>query len=88
MKRKIMQEMQAWKEKSSGKTALLIDGARRVGKSYIAEAFAKEKYKCKTACINLQIQGRILQNIIRSLKHHQHPFTKHHAQYRQYYRQH
>lgn len=45
MKRKIIQEMQAWKEKSSGKTALLIDGARRVGKSYIAEAFAKENYK-------------------------------------------
>ena len=45
MKRKIMQEMQTWKETSSGKTALLIDGARRVGKSYIAEAFAKENYK-------------------------------------------
>ena len=45
MKRKIMQEMKTWKETSSGNTALLIDGARRVGKSYIAEAFAKENYK-------------------------------------------
>ncbi|MDO4418592.1 MAG: AAA family ATPase, partial [Eubacteriales bacterium] len=45
MRRKIMQEMRTWKETSSGKTALLIDGARRVGKSYIAEAFAKENYK-------------------------------------------
>ena len=32
-----------WK-KEGGKTALLIDGARRVGKSYIAEAFAKAEY--------------------------------------------
>ena len=34
-----------WKEKSNGKTALLIDGARRVGKSYIAEEFAKNNYE-------------------------------------------
>lgn len=45
MQRKIYQKMIEWKEKSSGKTALLIDGARRVGKSYIAEKFAKEQYK-------------------------------------------
>lgn len=45
MKRKIMNQLIEWKEKSSGKTALLIDGARRVGKSYIAEQFAKENYK-------------------------------------------
>lgn len=45
MKRKIMQKLLNWKEKSSGKTALLIEGARRVGKSYIAEVFAKENYK-------------------------------------------
>ena len=37
--------MLKWKEDSAGKTALLIDGARRVGKSYIAEEFAKENYK-------------------------------------------
>ena len=44
MKRKIYQELLKWKEKSNGKTALLIDGARRVGKSYIAEDFAKNEY--------------------------------------------
>lgn len=32
-------------EKEGGKTALLIDGARRVGKSYVAEEFAKAEYK-------------------------------------------
>lgn len=45
MQRKIYKELVNWKEKSNGKTALLIDGARRVGKSYIAESFAKENYK-------------------------------------------
>ena len=40
-----MQELEKWKESGAGKTALLIDGARRVGKSYIAEAFARENYK-------------------------------------------
>lgn len=37
--------MLKWKRESAGKTALLIDGARRVGKSYIAEVFAQAEYK-------------------------------------------
>ena len=45
MKRKIYKELLKWKEEESGRTALLIDGARRVGKSYIVENFAKQKYK-------------------------------------------
>ncbi len=45
MKRKIYNQLVKWKKESDGKTALLIDGARRVGKSYIVEKFAKENYK-------------------------------------------
>ena len=45
MKRKIYNKLVEWKKESAGKTALLIDGARRVGKSYIAEKFAKSEYK-------------------------------------------
>lgn len=45
MKRKIYDKLLEWKNTSNGDTALLIDGARRVGKSYIAEDFAKENYK-------------------------------------------
>lgn len=45
MKRKVYDELLKWKKESNGKTAILIDGARRVGKSYIAEKFAKENYK-------------------------------------------
>ena len=45
LKRKIYNELVAWKKNSSGATAMMIDGARRVGKSYIAEEFAKAEYK-------------------------------------------
>ena len=43
--RKIYQAMLEWKRDSKGSSALLIKGARRVGKSTIAEQFAKEEYK-------------------------------------------
>lgn len=45
MRRKIYDKLLDWKNTSKGDTALLIDGARRVGKSYIAEDFARENYK-------------------------------------------
>ena len=45
MKRKVYNDLLKWKEESQGKTALLVEGARRVGKSYIVEEFAKENYK-------------------------------------------
>lgn len=43
-KRKIYKELLEWKETSNGKTALLIEGARRIGKSTIAEEFGKNEY--------------------------------------------
>ena len=36
--------MLAWKNRSNGKTALLIKGARRVGKSTLVEEFARKEY--------------------------------------------
>lgn len=45
LKRKIYDTLSEWKKSSAGKTVLLIDGARRVGKSYIAEEFAKNEYE-------------------------------------------
>ena len=45
MRRKIYEEILKWKKRSAGQTALLIEGARRVGKSYIAEKFAAAEYK-------------------------------------------
>ena len=44
-KRKATEKLRNWKEKYSSKYAVLLQGARRVGKSTIAENFAKENYK-------------------------------------------
>lgn len=44
MKRKIYNKLKEWKEQWNGERALLIDGARRIGKSWIAEEFAKNEY--------------------------------------------
>ncbi len=45
LRRKIYDSLLEWKTKSNGSSALLIDGARRVGKSYIAKEFATKEYK-------------------------------------------
>ena len=45
MKRKIYQQLLQWKEQEKGHVAILIEGARRVGKSYIAEEFARNEYR-------------------------------------------
>jgi uncharacterized protein len=44
-KRKIYDEMLAWKEQSAGESALLIEGPRRVGKSTVTELFAQKEYR-------------------------------------------
>ena len=44
MKRKIYQQLLDWKRNRRGDVALLIEGARRIGKSYIVEEFAKNEY--------------------------------------------
>lgn len=45
MKRKVYQQLLKWKEEQHGESAVLINGARRVGKSYIVKEFAKNEYK-------------------------------------------
>lgn len=45
MRRKIYNSLLKWKKEKDGTTALLIEGARRIGKSYIAEAFARNEYE-------------------------------------------
>lgn len=44
MKRKIYNKLLDWKNKRNGATAVLIEGARRIGKSYIVEEFARNEY--------------------------------------------
>ncbi|WP_288777541.1 AAA family ATPase [uncultured Sneathia sp.] len=44
-KRKIYDKLLAWKNECKGSRALLIEGARRIGKSTIVREFAKNEYK-------------------------------------------
>lgn len=44
-KRKIYDKLLEWKAESNGQTALLIEGARRIGKSTVVEEFAKNEYE-------------------------------------------
>ena len=44
-RRKIYDKILKWKEENQGKTALLIEGARRVGKSTVVEEFARKEYQ-------------------------------------------
>ena len=44
-KRKIYKQLSEWKNSVSGQKALLLEGARRIGKSTIVEEFAKNEYK-------------------------------------------
>lgn len=44
-KRKIYDRLVQWKKESQGRTALLIEGARRVGKSTVVEEFGKNEYE-------------------------------------------
>lgn len=44
-RRKIYDKISEWKEKYNGKYALLIEGARRVGKTAVVKQFAENEYK-------------------------------------------
>ena len=44
-KRKLYERLLEWKRVQNGKSAILIEGARRVGKSTLVEQFAKNEYK-------------------------------------------
>ena len=67
MERKIYSQLKKWKEQSRGRSALLIQGARRVGKSYIAEQFAKSEYRSYILIdfnkVNQQVKDLFLHDI-------------------------
>lgn len=45
LKRKIYKKFSEWKNESQGKKALMVEGARRIGKSTICEEFGKNEYE-------------------------------------------
>ena len=65
-KRKIYDTMLNWKNEQKGRTALLIKGARRVGKSTIAEEFAKNEYK-SYILIDFSIASREVNDLFRHI---------------------
>ena len=61
--RKIYDKLLKWKNTSDGSTALLIEGARRVGKSTVAEFFAKKEYE-SYILIDFAFAPQHIQNIL------------------------
>lgn len=45
LRRKMYDVLLDWKSRSQGRTAMLVEGARRVGKSTVAEEFARREYR-------------------------------------------
>ena len=62
-KRKIYDRMLQWKQERDGKTALLVKGARRVGKSAIVEKFARQEYETYMLidCCNTGVSSSLFQ---------------------------
>lgn len=44
-RRKMYDVLLDWKSRSQGRTAMLVEGARRVGKSTVVEEFARSEYR-------------------------------------------
>ena len=65
-KRKIYNQLLQWKEESQGRTALLIEGARRVGKSTVVEEFGKNEYE-SYILIDFSIASQTVKNLFGDL---------------------
>ena len=64
-KRKLYNELLKWKKESNGRKALLIEGARRVGKSTIAEEFGENEYE-SSLLIDFSKTSTRVKNIFRN----------------------
>ncbi|MCL2712672.1 MAG: DUF4143 domain-containing protein [Methanomassiliicoccaceae archaeon] len=62
LERKAYRKLIEWKEMSNGSTALMMNGARRVGKSYLAEEFGKREYE-SYILIDFAKEGRYLRSM-------------------------
>ena len=63
-KRKIYEKLLDWKTRFTGKKALLVRGARRIGKSTIVEEFAKKEYK-SYILVNFQRDLALVENLFK-----------------------
>lgn len=69
LKRKAYNQLIEWKKKSDGKTAILVEGARRIGKSTLVEKFAKENYKSYILIDFSRASNKIKSNFDDNLDH-------------------
>ena len=61
-KRKIYDKLKQWKELSGGSSAVLLEGARRIGKSTIVEEFARNEYD-DYMILDFAKEGKDIKNI-------------------------
>lgn len=80
-KRKIYNKMLEWKAESDGKTALLIEGARRIGKSTIAEEFAKNEYE-SYILIDFSVASKTIKELFEDLSDLDYIFLQLQLQYK------
>lgn len=65
-KRKIYKKLLDWKTEDNGSTALLVEGARRVGKSTIVEEFAKNEYE-SYILIDFSVVGKQVKDLFKDI---------------------
>lgn len=66
MRRKIYDKLLEWKKEEARNCALLIEGARRVGKSYVVEEFARNEYE-SYILIDFNIAGKEVTELFETL---------------------
>ncbi len=80
-KRKIYDKLLEWKKESDGRTALLIEGARRVGKSTTAEEFAKNEYE-SYILIDFSIASKAIKDLFEDISNLDYIFLQLQLQYK------
>ncbi len=80
-RRKIYRKLKQWKTESDGRTALLIEGARRVGKSTIVEEFAKREYESHIM-IDFAAASQLVKDLFRDLSDLNYIFLQLQLQYK------
>jgi predicted AAA+ superfamily ATPase len=80
-KRKLYDKLLKWKETSDGKTALLIEGPRRVGKTTLVKEFAKNEYK-SAIIINFMEASPLVKNLFDDLSDLNYLFLQLQLQYK------
>lgn len=80
-RRKIYERLRQWKEEADGQTALLVEGARRVGKSTVVEEFAKNEYE-SYILIDFAVASQFVKDLFKDISDLNYIFLQLQLQYR------